>query len=145
MKLYLTRYTNRLPSYQLGNARLFLITLRNDQKGNDHVLAHEVEHVKQWYMMFAPLIAVAMFMLYFSADLMAVNAGYVLLGLSIALHPLLYQYNRQYRLFCEVKAYKAQINAGYEVHLAVRSLMHSSYRFNLHRQDALKLLTGKSA
>ena len=117
-----------------------MITLRKDQKGNKHVLAHEVEHVKQWYMMFIPLIVAAVFTLYFATAVIVACFGYALLGSAIALHPLLYQYNRRYRLYCEVKAYKAQIKAGYEERLAVRSLMHRSYRFNLHRQDAIKLL-----
>lgn len=140
MKPYIVRYTDNLPKSQLGNTKAFVVTIRSDQKYNDAVLAHEVEHVKQWYMMFIPLLLLAGLCWYFVGDVAGTYGSIALYGLSIGLHPLLYKFNHDYRLRCEVQAYKAQIKAGYAVHNAVRSLMHSSYRFKINRHKAIELL-----
>lgn len=143
MKYYITRYTDKLPSWQAGNARLFLITLRKGKEHDIGLLEHEKCHVRQWWALFLLMSLIGWPALYFfSGDPVMMPVSIAITGLAPALHALLYLLVRPYRQWSEVQAYKTQVAKGNyrDNSFAVRALMNPKYKLNLTESEASKLL-----
>ena len=140
---YFVRYTDKLPSWQAGNARLFIITLRKGKEHDIGLLEHEKCHVKQWWMLFLPLSVVGWTGLhFFCADPVLMIASTVIAGLAPALHVLLYLLVRPYRQWAEVQAYRVQIAKGNyrDNSFAIRALLNPKYKLKLTETQAAELL-----
>lgn len=140
---FFVRYTDKLPSWQAGNARLFLITIRNTKVHDIGILEHEKCHVKQWWVLFLLMSVIgwpALYFFYTDPVLMIVSAAIV--GLAPALHPFLYLLVRPYRQWAEVQAYRIQIERGgySDNRFAIRALMNPKYRLKLTESKAAALL-----
>lgn len=133
-------YTNRfMPSWAAGCAIGPFILIKPAYKGDVGLVEHERVHVRQWLIL--ALLAVPLAALvYFSGrqDLMGLSI------LALGLHPLAYLLSNQYKLFCEVQAYKKQMY----YYLDDRSLRFAGFiatRYNLKitPDEALILLRGR--
>lgn len=82
MTLYITIYTDKIPPNSAGCANGPIIRIRPEKKGDEGLLAHEIEHVRQWW------------------------CWIPLLGLP---HSLLYLLSKRYRQWSEVTAYRIQL------------------------------------
>ncbi|MGU3232471.1 hypothetical protein [Vibrio cholerae] len=139
---YFVRYSDKLPYWQAGNARLFMITLRKDKADDVGLLEHEKFHVKQWWFGFLLLSAIGWPLMCFASDQVLMMVGAVVSGCAPACHALLYYFVRPYRQWSEVKAYRIQLaRGGYgDKRFAVLALMHPKYRLNLTDIKAKRLL-----
>lgn len=131
---HLTIYTDRLPEGVGGNARMFVICIRPKYKNDAGIFHHELEHVRQWWTLGLP-VAVALAFVY---------PGLAILG--AAAHPALYQFVRQYRQWCEARAYLVQtrcpdgMGLWLSLERAARKLANPRYRLNLTEGQALAVL-----
>ncbi|CCO46709.1 conserved hypothetical protein [Vibrio nigripulchritudo SOn1] len=144
---YHVRYSNKMPAWQQGNSRLFIITLRPETIGDQGVLAHEKCHVKQWWCWFIPLFLFGWTIMYtLGHTMIGLIASSAILGGSTAIHPILYRLIRRYRLWCEVEAYKAQIKFGSYPNndFAVRALLNPNYDLKLTYERARYLVLIKN-
>lgn len=139
---YFVRYTKKLPTWQVANARLCLISIRPDKYNDKGLLEHEKCHVRQWWAL-SSLVLTCGSLLYFLGDDYALNlVGLLLVMLSPSAHGLLYVTFRSYRMWAEVKAFKAQIKAGdyADTRFLVSAIMNPKYRFSLTEEKAESLL-----
>jgi hypothetical protein len=100
------RYTDDMPAWMGGYAKWFYIAIRPKYKDDKGIHAHELEHVKQWWIttiLAALLIAGG---LYFTQ---AAPVQYIYTGLSLAVFQLLYSIIPQFKLRMEVLAYREQL------------------------------------
>ena len=100
---------------------------------------HEYTHVVQWYAALALTLLLA-----FLTALSPVTAplSVLLVILCTATHTLLYILVRKYRLYCEVSAYKKQIDCyppGTSKEFAIQALT-TKYNLKVTREEAVELL-----
>ena len=123
-------YTDRLPEDVGGCANGPVVRIRPKYRDDLGLLRHEVEHVRQWWA--AGLIAAVLLAL---VDPTLAPGG-------MAAHSLLYLTVRPYRLWCEVKAYRVQMQHPdsrgrfLPIERAAEFLMASRYRFGFQTRDA---------
>ncbi|MBZ9612133.1 hypothetical protein [Rheinheimera maricola] len=98
-------------------------------KGDKGLRAHEVEHIKQYCVLFV---------IVGTLGLLLTNAA-VALPAAMMSHDLAYTAIGKYRLWCEVKAYKKQIQYGFSIDKAA-AILSKHYRLNLTVDEAKKLL-----
>lgn len=136
MKYYLINYTNTLPEGFGGTAWGPLIKLLPKYKNDVGLIEHEKTHVRQWYAVMALGFLICMLL-----TLLVSPVFLVLCGVSPFLHQLLYRLVRPYRQWCEVKAYRKQIEVGRYISadFAVVALVEK-YGLNLGSQEAAELL-----
>ncbi|MBZ9610816.1 hypothetical protein [Rheinheimera maricola] len=91
--------------------------------------AHEVEHIKQYCVLFV---------IVGTLGLLLTNAA-VALPAAMMAHDLAYTAIGKYRLWCEVKAYKKQIQHGLSIDKAA-SFISKYYKLQLTVDEAKKLL-----
>ena len=107
MKYYLIKSSKNLPNGFGGTAQGPLIKILSKYKGDIGLLEHEKTHVRQWYAVLAiGLLICTLLTLLVSLSL------WPLYGLALFSHQLLYKFVRPYRRWCEVKAYRKQIETG---------------------------------
>ena len=107
MKYYLIKWTNNLANGFGGTAQGPIIKIRSKYKDDAGLLEHEKTHVRQWYAVLTiGLLLCTLLTLLVSPSL------WPLYGLAPSLHPLLYKFVRPYRRWCEVQAYRKQIEIG---------------------------------
>lgn len=127
----LTFYVDSLPAGVGGCANGPVIRILKKYRGDIGILKHEIEHVRQWW-----VLTVLTAPVFYLIDPM-------LTGLCMAAHPALYLAVRQYRLWCEVRAYRIQMrhpdkNGAYlSASGAARRLAVPRYRLNLSVEQAL--------
>jgi hypothetical protein len=100
------RYTDDMPAWMGGYAKWFYIAIRPKYKDDKGIYAHELEHVKQWWIttiIATALIAAAVWL----AEGPQEYYGYCIFGL--VAFDLLYTTFQRFKLQCEVWAYKAQL------------------------------------
>jgi hypothetical protein len=81
-----------------------LIHPKFSARGDLGTLQHELEHVRQWWILALPIAAVLWFVP--SASVMGLAIAWWPLG--AAVHPALYRCSRRYRLWAEVRAHRIQ-------------------------------------
>lgn len=139
MRFYLLKYTKTMKTGFAGYAKGPFIFIHQDYRSDKGILAHEVEHVKQWW--FGVLIFVVAGLAVFGAVGDA-TLGAVVAGNGLHIHSLCYGGIRPYRQWCEVVAYKKQLSVyGPKASktFAINALA-DKYRLNITRQEAARLL-----
>lgn len=132
-------YTDRLPDGVGGAANGPLVRIRPRYRTDAGIHAHEVEHVHQWYI--AGLMGVVLLVL------IVLGRGYpwpialALAPLGLVPHPIGYALWPRYRLWCEVQAYRVQMQHGLSLDGAAGRLMSPRYKLGLRYSDAVKLLS----
>ena len=107
MKYYLIKPSQSLPNGFGGTAQGPLIKLLPKYQHDAGLIEHEKTHVRQWYavMTFGLLLCALMAVL-------VLPVFWIVCGVSPFLHQLLYRFVRPYRRWCEVRAYRKQIETG---------------------------------
>ena len=107
MKYYVIDFTEKLPSGFGGTAQGPLIKLLPKYQHDVGLIEHEKTHVRQWYAVLGVgLLLCTLLTLLLSPSL------WPLYGAAPFLHQLLYRFARPYRRWCEVRAYRKQIETG---------------------------------
>jgi hypothetical protein len=99
----LIRYTDDMPQWMGGYAKWFYIAIRPKYKDDRGIHAHELEHVKQWWL--TTILAAAII----GAICYRTGYSYAYMGLSLVVYQLLYATIPAVKLHCEVDAYKQQL------------------------------------
>lgn len=136
MKYYLIKFSEKLPNGFGGTAQGPLIKLLSKYQDDVGLIEHEKTHVRQWYaVLVVGLLLGTLLILFVSTSL------WPLCGLAPFLHQLLYKFVRPYRRWCEVQAYRKQIETGGYANndFAVNTLANK-YDLGLSVDDARALL-----
>lgn len=146
MKWPLTFYTNSMPDPFDGYAIGPVILLRPENKNDEPLYLHEVQHVKQfWWATVASLavISAAWFGAYHlghlplpTDGLFSIISAVALVVLAFSTHRLLYQFRRKYRLWAEATAYAVQARAGDDLDHLAGFMARSVYRLDITRGRA---------
>lgn len=138
---HLVIYTDDLGADFGGTAKGFVIRIRPEYRGDQGLLRHELEHVRQFWrvgLAMTALLCAAVFGLdLHPAWLISVAAA----GMST--HDLAYSSSRRYRLWAEVRAYRVQMRypdatGGYlSATVAAQFLAQPKYRLDLDYPAAL--------
>ena len=119
----LTFYTDRLPRGVGGDAHGPVVRIRPIYRSDVGLHEHEQEHVNQWWVV--GLV---------SAALLSFVDVYAML-IAVGVHPALYRFVRQYRLWAEVRAYRIQMQypnaSGVPLTLESAALRLMSPRYDL--------------
>jgi hypothetical protein len=107
----LIRYTDDMPQWMGGYAKWFYIAIRPKYKDDKGIHAHELEHVKQWWIVTLLTAAIICGLVWYTQ---APIAYYQYAGISVAMLDLLYSSVDRFKLQCEVWAYKAQLRVNAE-------------------------------
>lgn len=153
--LALILVTDAMPDGVAGDARgpVVRIGAKQHARGDEGLLQHELEHVRQFYRMWlfgaivnAPFAA--WLALHFASPLSPLQAA-LAVGIScLAMHPLLYLRFRVYREQAEVDAYRAQVRypdgKGGQLSLdgAAERLARERYGLGITTEEAMELLVG---
>lgn len=107
MKYYFIKFTESVSEGFGGEACGPFIRLRPKYSNDQGLLEHEKTHVRQWYVatIITALVVVGLGALI--APLLT-----ALIGVAPFSHSLLYKYARPYRQWCEVRAYRKQVDVG---------------------------------
>lgn len=107
MKYYFVKCAEKLTEGFGGIAQGPIIKMLHKYKDDVGLIEHEKTHVRQWYAVLAiGLLICTLLTLLVSLSL------WPLYGLALFSHQLLYKFVRPYRRWCEVKAYRKQIETG---------------------------------
>lgn len=107
MKYFTVKYTDNIAEKFGGETWGPRIKIRPKYISDTGLLAHEKTHVRQWYVVLAlGLLLGTLLTLLVSPSL------WPLFGVAPVLHQLLNQWVRPYRRWCEVQAYRKQIETG---------------------------------
>ena len=136
MKYYLIKFSEKLPNGFGGTAQGPLIKLLSKYKEDVGLIEHEKTHVRQWYaVLVVGLLLGTLLILFVSTYL------WPLCGLAPFLHQLLYKFVRPYRRWCEVQAYRKQIETGgYGNNDFAVNTLANKYDLGLSVDDARALL-----
>jgi hypothetical protein len=104
-------FTDNLPAGIGGRANGPIVRIKSKYKQDPGIMAHELEHVKQWY-------------------------------LTLMLHPLLYKFNKKYRLWAELRAYKKQLKHIPENRVKYAGFIATRYGLDLWPNDVYEMLGG---
>jgi hypothetical protein len=105
------RYTDDMPQWMGGYAKWFYVAIRPKYKDDRGIHAHELEHVKQWWittLIAALLIAGTVY------HKQVEPVHYIYTGFALVVFDLLYSTIPWVKLQCEVWAYKAQLRVNAE-------------------------------
>jgi hypothetical protein len=100
------KYTDDMPAWMGGYAKWFYVAIRPKYRDDKGIHAHELQHVKQWWittLLATALIAAAVW--YTKAP----TYQYILCGLGLVAFDLLHSTFQRFKLQLEVWAYKKQI------------------------------------
>jgi hypothetical protein len=129
------RYTEKVKQ---GKASFFIIYLNPAKRGDEGLLVHEYEHVKQWYLCLAIGLLCAAGVYFLLGNLIA---SLFLVGVSISLKGILYTYVKPFRQWAEVKAFKRQIAVTEGDHRAFfATALADNYKLNITFNEAMRLL-----
>lgn len=142
---HLVIYTDDLGADFGGTAKGFVIRIRPKYRGDQGLLRHELEHVRQWWV--SSLVTAAL--------LCAPVIGFDLhpswlfpaVVWSALPHRLAYLLSRRYRLWAEVRAYRVQMRypdatgGSLSASRAAQFLIQPKYRLGLDYPAALALFS----
>jgi len=124
---HITIYTDNLPEDVGGDARLFIVRIKNKYRDDAGIHRHEYTHVNQFWAMLILFITLVCLTVY----ICDYDQSYLALSLfGISFHALLYITIKDYRLYCEASAYAAQTMPD-KSDLDVMARRLTSYRYNL--------------
>lgn len=134
---HITIYTDNLPVGAGGCANGPVIRIQPKRRGDEGLLLHELEHVKQWYVMLGVGLLLALALVLLGHSEYWPHAAM----LGVVLHPLAYVGIPRHRLWCEVQAYRVQAAAYADDRRALFAVFLSrDYGLDLSVSDALKEL-----
>jgi hypothetical protein len=109
---YKLEYTDNLPEGKAGQAKFWFIKIRPSYKDDIGLLNHEIEHVRQFW------------------------------RYGLLVHQVLYPLSKQYRLKCEVEAYKIQLKYYTDDRTELfAEFICNNYSLNVEKEDVIKMLT----
>jgi len=103
---HIIKYTDDMPAWMGGYAKWFYIAIRPKYKDDKGIHAHELEHVKQWWITSIIACALIAAVLWYTKPPLDY---YSLVILGLVTFQLLYAGIPQFKLKMEVLAYKKQI------------------------------------
>lgn len=98
--------SEKMPKNAAGMQVWFVVKLRKAFRKNEPLIKHELEHVKQWWMM--TLLVGALL----GAAVWHINELWPILAFAPFAHGALYTLVRPYRQWAEVSAHRVQVKAG---------------------------------
>jgi hypothetical protein len=127
-------YTDNLPEGVGGTAQGPIIRIRPKYKDDKGIHAHELEHVKQWW------IATIVSAVLLAAGLWHFQQPLLYAFWSIAVHSMLYKLIPAYRLWAEIDAHRVQLKYSPNglAHFAKR--IATKYDLDITAEEAEKLL-----
>lgn len=136
MKYYVVTHVENLANGFGGIAQGPLIKILSKYKEDMGLLEHEKTHVRQWYAVLGFGLLLSTLLILLVSPLL-----WPLYGLAPVFHQLLYKLVRPYRRWCEVRAYRKQIETGGYANndFAVNALANK-YDLGLSVDDARVLL-----
>lgn len=136
MKYYILKYAEKLPNGFGGIAQGPLIKLQYKYEKDNGLIEHEKAHVRQWYAaLLVGLLLGSLFTVLVSPSL------WPLYGIAPFLHQLLYKFLRPYRCWCEVQAYRKQIEiGGYTSNDFAVTQLVEKYGLDLSEDEARRML-----
>ncbi|CAG8864061.1 hypothetical protein [Pseudomonas fluorescens] len=137
MKYYILKYSDDLPEGFGATTQGPFVKVRPKYQDDVGLIEHEKTHVRQWYaLMGLGLVIIGALMV------LAWPAFWPAGAVAPFLHPLLYKFVRPYRRWCEVGAYRKQVEVGGYVstEFAVTALAEK-YDLDLDPRKASELLT----
>jgi hypothetical protein len=133
----LIRYTDDMPAWMGGYAQWFYIAIRPKYKDDKGIHAHELEHVKQWW------LTTLLFAIMIAAICYRTGFDYGFVGLSLVAYQLLYGLVPWFKLRCEVECYKEQMKHYSDDRAPLfAKFISEKYNLNVTQQHALNLLRG---
>lgn len=123
---YLLKYSDRVP---YAKTNMFLIRVHPNQAWDRGLLAHEEEHVKQFW---------AMWLVGFLLTFWISPFFWIF---SCTTHSLLYLLSSKYRLWAEVKAYRKQmqVNSNKDLETCAEYLA-TAYKLKLSTREAIDMI-----
>lgn len=125
--------TEKMPANAAGMQVWFVIKLRKAFRTNQPLIAHELEHVKQWWMTTLIFAALLGALVYFIQPL------WPIIALAPFMHGALYTLLRPYRRWAEVGAHRAQVRAGGDPASLAKHLS-SAYKLKMTEAEAQRLI-----
>jgi len=120
-----------------ADSKMFRVRINPEYKNNVGLIAHEEDHIKQWYMFFIPLIVLAACSWFMYREDVALVIGV----LAFTLKDLLYTFVDKFRLYAEVEAHKAQMDAvdsiNYEYYA---ELIANNYNLDVSKEKVIRML-----
>ncbi|WP_412479924.1 hypothetical protein [Azonexus sp. IMCC34839] len=140
------RYGDDMKDWVGGEAKRCFITIRPKYLAlkDEGIHQHELEHVKQWYLLMLSfvLLSIAALAMPFGDVLDRMLLAVMLICIGVVAHEFLYNSVRAYRLRCEVDAYHLQLATyqdGSDAMWAARALSEK-YDLNITVSEAMELL-----
>jgi len=136
MKLpHIVKYTDKVKQ---GESGFFIIYLNPSKRGDEGLIVHEYEHIKQWYLCLAIGLLCAGVVYFLLGNLIA---SLFLASVSVSLKGILYTYVKPFRQWAEVQAFRAQIKVTEGDHKDFfSSALSNNYKLDITHNEALKLL-----
>ncbi|WP_027670095.1 hypothetical protein [Rheinheimera baltica] len=124
-------YVNKINGVMIGRKvpMLPIAVIEKQYKGDKGLRAHEIEHIKQYCVLFVIVGALGSLL---------TNAAIALVAAMMA-HDVAYTVISKYRCWAEVKAFKKQMQYGVSIDKAAAALAEH-YRLKLTIEEAKKLL-----
>jgi hypothetical protein len=136
----LIRYTDDMPAWMGGYAKWFYIAIRPKYKDDKGIHAHELEHVKQWWIVTLLTAAIICGLVWYT-QAPTVYYNYALISPMVL--GLLYDSVDKVKLWCEVWAYKAQLKHYSDDRTPLfAKFIAKDYGLKITEEEALKLLRG---
>jgi hypothetical protein len=133
----LIRYTDDMPQWVGGYAKWFYIAIRPKYKDDKGIHAHELEHVKQWW------ITTILAAVIIGAICYRTGYSYAYMGFSVSVFQILYSVIPWFKLMCEVECYKEQMKHYSDDRAPLfAKFISEKYNLNVTQQHALNLLRG---
>ena len=139
MKLYFLRHEKTIPNDMAAVTKGPIITMREDAKGDDRLLAHEAFHAHQWWACLAACVGLGLLLP------LQLTVGMGLFGLFA--HGALYAAVKPYRKWSEVFAYRIQINGHPDPDFPRRAAvaLATGYGLGIDENEARRLLRIKAS
>ena len=125
-------YTNAVKG---GESNLLFVRINPKYKDDDGLHAHEYEHVLQWYKMTFILAVLLLGASVIYSEQLLVAAPFI-----ITVHGLAYTFIKDYRQYCEVRAFKEQLKHSPNDLDFFADYLATSYNLKLTTEEARKLL-----
>ena len=139
MNYPLTFYTDKIK--HAGEARGPVVLIKPQYKEDKGLHEHEFVHVRQWLVV-TIITALVCFIIYtIWLDEAFGSNGLLIFAIAPTTHGLLYKFSRNYRLYCEVEAYKLQAKYYSDDRRSVfGKFIAEDYDLDITQKEATKLL-----
>lgn len=135
MKLpYYLQVTDKV---EYADSKMFRVRINPEYRDNAGLIAHEETHVMQWYMVFVPLMVLAICCWFIYRQ----DAALVLGVMAFTLKDLMYTFIPKARLYLEIEAHKAQMDAVNSINYEYYAeLIANNYGLDVEVSDVIQRL-----